>query len=67
MRIVPANIKPPFCSARVQDDSHAQDSHLVRWAGSTNTCTPSENSLTLLCHVMFRCKITYCHSKANTD
>jgi len=38
MRIVPANTKPLFCRITY---SHAQDSHPVRWAGSTNTCTPS--------------------------
>ena len=37
MRIVPANTKPLFCRMTY---SHTQN-HPVRWAGSTNTCTPS--------------------------
>ena len=36
MRIVPANTKPLFCRMTY---SHTQDSHPVRWAGPTNTCT----------------------------
>ena len=38
MRIVLANTKPLFCRMTY---SHTQDSHPVRWAGSTNTCTRS--------------------------
>ena len=61
MRIMPANTKPLFCRMTY---SHAQDSHPVRWAGSTNACTSSiiNSPLTLLCNkvlaTMFRYKIS---------